>query len=139
MDLTENDRKILELLSKDSRASYTDLSKELGISDVAVKKRIDKLLSEGVIKNFTINIDYEKLGKPVYGIVLLKIIPKELERVKAFLEKTEEIISKKRVLGEYDFIIEIAAESITKLKEFIEEKLGNVKGVIETNTLILVE
>lgn len=50
MRLSSSDKRIIEALQRDGRTSLTSISKELGISHVAVKKRIDKLKKEGVLK-----------------------------------------------------------------------------------------
>jgi DNA-binding Lrp family transcriptional regulator len=55
------DMKLLRLLQNDSRTSYTDLSKAIGISETAIRRRIKKLLDEKVITRFTIKVDAEKI------------------------------------------------------------------------------
>ena len=61
MQLDSTDIKLIEFLKKDSRISYTELAKELDLSDVAIKKRIDKLISNKIIQNFTINLNTKVL------------------------------------------------------------------------------
>jgi len=125
-------------LKEDSRASYTDLAKELSISDVAVKKRIDKLTSQGIIENFSINLDYKKLGKPLRAFMLLKCIPNESDRVKKHLVKNQDVLQILPTLGTYDFLIEAISEDVEKLRALAEEGIGNIKGVTEIRTLVVV-
>ncbi len=69
MDAT--DLKLLYLLKNDARMSFTNLGKELSLSVPAVTYRMNKLLDGGVIRNFTINIDDEKLT-PNYTSFLIE-------------------------------------------------------------------
>ena len=66
------DSHILRRLAQNSRISYTDLAKEVGLSGVAVKERIDRLVNQGIIEQFSIVISAEKLGKRYRPIWSLK-------------------------------------------------------------------
>jgi len=48
--IDELDRKLIELLQRNGRATLVELSKELGISHVGVRKRLQELSSSGLIK-----------------------------------------------------------------------------------------
>ncbi|MGC8969224.1 MAG: Lrp/AsnC family transcriptional regulator [Conexivisphaera sp.] len=74
----EKDLVILNKLRNNARSSYGEIAKELGISDVAVMKRIRKLEAEGVIKRYTIIADDRKAG---YGAVSITGIDVEPERL----------------------------------------------------------
>ncbi|MBR1507945.1 MAG: Lrp/AsnC family transcriptional regulator [Eubacterium sp.] len=50
--MDETNKEILRLLRRDGRMSFTDIGKELGISRVAVQKRVKKLEEEGIIKGY---------------------------------------------------------------------------------------
>jgi len=65
--LDEKDLKILRRMAENARITFTELAKEVGLSDVAVIKRV-KRLEGGIIKRYTISVDPRKLG---YGIISL--------------------------------------------------------------------
>ncbi|MEM3632333.1 MAG: AsnC family transcriptional regulator, partial [Conexivisphaerales archaeon] len=50
------DLKLLELLKDDGRASYIDLGKKLNLSEAAVRRRVRKMVEDGTIKRFTLEI-----------------------------------------------------------------------------------
>lgn len=137
MDTDATDDKILEALKRDSRISYTDLAKELDLSDVAVKKRIDKLTSGKVIKNFTINLDYKQVNKPVHAFVLVKCVPSDAEKFKDAVKESSEIIRVMPTIGEFDYMIEAATKDVESLRKLAEENLGNVRGVLQVRTLLV--
>ena len=139
MELNETDFKIIALLKEDSRVSYTDLGKKLELSDVAVKKRIDKLVSQGVIKNFSINIDNEKIGKKINALLLISCSPDAVDKI---IQKFEKIPQKEcisRTIGEYDLAVELLCRDIDELKEIVEEKFSSMKGINSINTLIKIK
>ena len=55
--IDELDEKVLECLARDARATYAQIGDEVGLSAPAVKRRVDRLVDEGVIKGFTTVID----------------------------------------------------------------------------------
>jgi len=136
MELNETDLKIISLLKKDSRTSYTDLGKKLELSDVAIKKRIDKLVSLGVIKNFSINIDNEKIGKKISAFLLINCAPEDVEKIIQKFEKIPETETINKTIGEYDLVVTLLCKNIDELKEIVEEKFSSLKGVNSINTLI---
>lgn len=56
MKLDEYDMKILDILSENSRMSYSEIAKKLGLTRQTVKSRIEKLEKEGVIEKYTIKV-----------------------------------------------------------------------------------
>jgi DNA-binding Lrp family transcriptional regulator len=60
--LDETDRKILEECIRNSRQSYREISRNIGVSPGTVVSRMDDMEDKGLIKKYTIQLDYEKLG-----------------------------------------------------------------------------
>ena len=74
---------ILQLLRENSRATYQQLSTDLAkfaieISTVGVLKRVQRLKENGVIRNFTIRTDHEKLGLTTPILILIRMRPKPI-------------------------------------------------------------
>ena len=68
MDAT--DRKLLALLADNAETAYRDLGERLGLSAPSVFERVKKLKAQGVIKQNTIAIDGEAIGRPLLAFVL---------------------------------------------------------------------
>lgn len=83
MDLTRNERKVLEFLIKNGRATDTELAEKLNITPQAVGKIRKRLETEGIIKGYTTILDYEKIGINVFAVALFKLVP---ETWKSFKE-----------------------------------------------------
>lgn len=60
--LDEKDQKILHMLSDDSRLLWKEIGGNLGISANAARRRVLNLIESGVIKRFTIEIDYDLIS-----------------------------------------------------------------------------
>lgn len=139
MELDDTDIKLIGTLRKDARISYTELSKELNLSDVAIKKRIDKLISNKVIENFTINLNLKNINKPIHAFFFLKCTPSESERIKEHIKENAEILKIFSTLGEYDFMIEVATRDVEQLRKIAEENIGSIRGVNQVRTLVVVQ
>lgn len=136
MDSTDD--KILTELQKDARISYTDLAKKLDMSDVAIKKRVDRLIDDGIIKHFSIELDHKKLGKNVRALIFLRVQPEETAQIAGALKKMDSIVKTSSLLGQYDFFLETVCKDLDELKRITEEKISTLKGVNEIRTHIVV-
>ncbi len=83
----ERDLVIIEKLRRNARSSYGEIAKELGISDVAVMKRIRKLESQGVIKAYTIIADDKAVGYGATSITGIDVEPDHLFDVASALKE----------------------------------------------------
>ena len=78
-ELDEKDRLILEFLMEDGRRSFRDMARALGMSDVAVRKRVLKLEKMGVILGYTALVDPRALGYSVVSLTGVDVEPGELK------------------------------------------------------------
>src|SRR5512139_1615242 len=114
MDST--DMKILSILQDDSRKSFVELAEELGLSETAVRNRVSKLIEKGVIKRFTIQLELDKIGKPISSIICVRIGGEIGPIAASGLMDIEAITEIYTVTGEYDLILKILCKSIEDLE-----------------------
>ena len=81
-DLDAKDREILALLEADARRSVTDIGRLTGLSAPTVTERIARLRDIGVIRRFTTQIDYARVGLPTGAII--EFNPHENRDAKAY-------------------------------------------------------
>ena len=84
--IDQKDRKILNCLIDDARQSYREVAKKTGLSIVTVMKRVRALQKDGIIKQFTAMVDYEKLGFDLHAVI-------ELEANKGMIPDLERFIA----------------------------------------------
>ncbi|NPA87062.1 MAG: Lrp/AsnC family transcriptional regulator [Candidatus Diapherotrites archaeon] len=138
MELDSVDLKILRLLLQDGRTSYAQIAKETKLSDVAVKKRVEKLMSRGVIKKITAILDREKLGLRYTFFIQLRVDPSEIYMVYRKLASLPNVLEVYVVAGEFPIIAKAVGESVEDLKRMISE-IGKIDGVLDVKTSVVLE
>lgn len=128
------DDKILELLKGDGRASYMDIGKEVGLSEGAVRKRTKAMVDSGVISKFTVQLGFTKGAK---AVTLLSVNPRvPTSSVSENLKKIRGVEVVYEVTGQYDAAAIISTLNVAEVNRCIEE-IRTVRGVVNTNTLII--
>lgn len=90
VELDNLDVKILTHLQGDSRKSFQEIAKSCLTSVPTIKSRVDRLLELGIIKKFTIDIDYSKLGI-AEAILIVNARPSAVSRIAKELLELEEV------------------------------------------------
>ncbi len=125
--MDETDRKILNILEENGRASYTDIAEEVGVSEGTVRNRVEKLEKEEIIRKFTI----EKKETGVSAIVMVKLsTDADIESV---FQKLPGDMTVFEVTGEHDLVIEFSRKSPEELNESLD-KIRKISDVRETTT-----
>lgn len=127
------DLKIIEELKNNSRVSFNDISQKIDKTEATVRRRVKKLLEEGVITRFT--IDYN-IGSKQNISATIKAIPdfKDIKRILKQLRLIEEIKNIWRLSGDCGLLMKVDISSIDKFNPLIEEKISQIQGIkiIET-------
>ena len=131
------DRSILDLLRRNARAGYGDIGSVVGLSASAVKRRVDKLVSDGVIRGFTIQVDPAVDGLATEAYVELfcrgTVAPDELLRI---LSGVTEVVEAGTITGTADAMVHIRARDIPSL-EIALEKVRLAPNVDHTRSAIV--
>ncbi|MEQ9715555.1 MAG: Lrp/AsnC family transcriptional regulator [Candidatus Asgardarchaeia archaeon] len=134
----EIDMKILRELSLDSRCTYEKLASKIGISVPTAYNRVRKLIKKGIIKKFTIDIDYTKIGYPIRALVGVIIDPRHSADARTEFQNLDNVIKVIEVTGRFDYILDVVATSTDELKDLLTEKMSKIRGVMKTETMIQV-
>lgn len=131
------DKRLLELLLEDGRASHASLAKAVGLSAPAVGERVRKLEQAGVIKGFRAVVDPEAVGLQVTAFVMIAPQPrkpaKQLAQRLASLPEVEAVYS---VAGVYSFMAKVRATSTSELDELLD-RMFLLDGVERTETIMV--
>ncbi len=142
IDLDEVDKLILRTLNRNSRASASALAQVVGLTRQAVTDRMIRLRKEGIIRNFTLALDADKLGIEVRAFVAITLLPacseKSEEGVIQLLRNNPWVRECYRVTGEDYFQIRVATPNIAALKELVMD-LRNTGVVQGTRTMLALE
>lgn len=126
--MDEIDLQILEILKKNARTKNVTIAEKVGLTEGAVRRRIDKMIEAGEIVKFTIESSSE-----FEGIVLIKTELQQIPEVRAKIEKYVDRMFE--LAGEYDIAALIQAFSIEKLNKKVD-KIRKTPGVLDSKTLI---
>ena len=137
MSLDLLDLKIIKCLNEDARQTYRAIAEEAGVSEATVKNRIDKLMEDGVIKKFTVIMDYHKLGRAIKAFIGLKVQPAKLPEIVRVIEKNPDVHVLYRTSGDVDLLIEVIFEQMEDLNGFLEKELA-LDGIIGTVVTIVI-
>ncbi len=129
--IDEKDLKIIEHLMKCSRTPTSEIARSLGLSDVAVIKRIRKLEQRGVIKKYTAVVDPKKLGYNFVSITGLDVEPDKLLEVINLLKGRDYIKYLAITSGDHTVMATIWARNNEEFTKIINElkKMPGVKRV----------
>ena len=131
--------KIIELLQENSRISYTEIAKVLGVTETTVRKRIADLEKRGVIKKYTIEVEPSKLGYKTVTILGLDVEPKYLLEAAKKLAELEESRWVATSTGDHMIMAEIWTRDGEELFNLITKKISKIKGVKDLCPAIIME
>jgi Lrp/AsnC family transcriptional regulator for asnA, asnC and gidA len=136
--IDETDKAILEALQEDGRIAFSQIAKNIGVSEATVFTRVKKLLKRGYIKKFTALASPELLEKSLAAFVLINADPKRHQLVLESLQGMDDVYEVYDVTGSYYAIAKIRTENRGKLANVID-KIGLIEGVISTETAIVLK
>ncbi|WP_414053793.1 Lrp/AsnC family transcriptional regulator [Macrococcus equi] len=122
--------KILNILEMNSRITINELSKQVNLSPPAVRERINKMEEQGIIKDYTINIDYKKLGYDVEILIEIIIKNNKYKDFKEFISEQDNVEFCYRVSGEACFVFKVRLENMGAVESFIDllQPYGHTKS-----------
>ena len=132
-EVDEIDRRLLDELQSDGRASVAHLARVVNLSSSATADRVRRLTDIGVITGYSVTVDTEALGYTVSAFVRLAYPSGNYGPFDALVASTPEIIEAHHVTGDDCFIIKVLARSMRDL-ERVTGRLATL-GSITTNVV----
>lgn len=126
---------IIALLQKDGRTPFTDIARELGVSEGTVRNRVAKLIEDKVI-HIVAMTDPAQVGFDAPAMIGVSVEPRELENVAGIVAAFQEVSYLIMVSGEFDLFVEVLCEDRAHLATFLNQKLRRVQGVTRTQTFM---
>ncbi|AFL66011.1 Lrp/AsnC family transcriptional regulator [Desulfurococcus amylolyticus] len=130
------DKRILNILQEDSRQSLKSIAEKLGRPVSTIHERIRRLLEKGVLRKYTVLIDYEKLGYTVKALVLMNVDGKHIIDVERYISQHPNVLTVYDITGEFDVAVIAVFKEIRELDNFIKWVLQN-PYVKQTRTSIV--
>lgn len=132
-DLDIIDRQIIYILQQDGRTPNVEIARRTGISEATVRKRLDRLVSSGVIRVTAIP-DPAKVGFSTITFFTLDVDLAHVDRIADQLARLPEVRAIYYTTGECDLIVEAWFTSGDKLLRFLTQQLAAIPGIQRTAT-----
>ena len=134
--LDDIDKKILAELLADSKRRYRDIARAVGDSASTVINHINRLESAGVIKDYTVRLDFERLGFELTVITEMTVSRGKLLETQREIAKMPYVCGVYDVTGEIDSIVIAKFRNRRELSEFPKDLLS-MPYVERTNTHVV--
>jgi Lrp/AsnC family transcriptional regulator, leucine-responsive regulatory protein len=121
--LDDVNRRLLQELTADPRASAAELARRVGMSAPAVRERIARLEETGVIRGYRLDIDPAAVGLPLAAWVRVRPGPGQLPRIADLAAATPQVSECHRISGEDCFLLKVHVAAVDDLEAVLDQFL----------------
>lgn len=130
------DRKLVNALLNDGRASLRSLAEDLDVSVTTVSNHLSDLEEQGIIRGYTPKVDYDALGYDVTAIIQLKVEGSALPEITDRLSEQRYMVSVYEVTGDHDVVAIGRFTDTDHMNDQIKELLTD-PDINESNTSVV--
>jgi Lrp/AsnC family leucine-responsive transcriptional regulator len=132
------DRRIIDLLQADCRATQQEVAKKVGLSQPSVAERIRKLEEAKVILGYTARVDPRALGHDITAFIGVSIEhPKYFDTFARRVLAMPDVLECHRVAGPESYLLKVRTRTTGTLDQLLVEQLRVIPGVSSTHTTIV--
>lgn len=135
MILDDLNRQIVLMLQKDGRLSNSEIARRLGVTETTVRRRIDRMVEDGIIRVAAVANPF-KIGLQTVALISIDVDLPKLEDVARALVAMKEVRYVGYATGAHDIVIEAIFPDNAALLKFVSERLGRIPGIRRTETSI---
>ena len=137
VQLDDVSKAIIEQLQQDGRRSYAAIGKVVGLSEAAVRQRVQRLVDSGVMQVVAVT-DPMQLGFARQAMVGIRVVG-PLDKVADRLAELDAVDYVVVTAGTYDLLVEVVCESDEHLLELISGQIRTIEGVVATETFMYLQ
>lgn len=134
----ETDLRIVAELRRDARQSNVSLARRVGLTEGAVRRRIENLVASGALR-FDAVADPAWLGTAARALLRIRCAPHLVEEVIAALREVPELERIYHCTGQFDLTAVGHFESTATLREFSVNRVGSIPGIVELQSELILE
>ena len=136
MEIDEKDRKIVHELLHNSRQSYREIAKRIGVSTATVMHRVNEMEKKGIISRYTTALDYERLGFDVQVIIEIRVAKGKLFEIEKKIAKHPNVSAVYDTTGEFDVTVIAKFKNRRAMDAFLK-KIQTYEFIERTNTKLI--
>lgn len=130
----ETSRAIIEQLQADGRRPYATIGKAVGLSEAAVRQRVQKLVDAGVMQIVAVT-DPSQLGFARQAMIGVSVTG-DVEAVAEELSKVDEVDYLVITAGSFDILAEVVVEDDEHLLQLLSRRFRAIPGVTRTESFL---
>ena len=134
VQLDEMSKAIIEKLQQDGRRSYAGIGKSVGLSEAAVRQRVQRLVDSGVMQIVAVT-DPMQMGFTRQAMIGIRC-QGDTTKVADRLADIDSVAYVVLTAGSYDIIVEVVCSDDAELLEMLNTEIRAVPGVVTTETLV---
>ena len=142
VELDDFDRKILTILRKDGRITFTDLAQQVGLSKTPCQLRVRRLVEQGVIAGFAAIVDPVKVGLDHVAFAEVRLSDTReaaLREFNAAVRRIAEIEECHMIASSFDYLLKVRTPDIRRYRIVLGEKISSLPHVASTSTFVAME
>ncbi len=136
MIIDGKDKALLGYLRRNARASTAQLARDLNLSRATVTSRIERLEKRGIINGYTIRFDENYERGQIHAHVMIRSNPKSSAYIVQQLKNLAAVTALHAINGNYEMLAIVEADSTESLDQILDT-IGNIEGINQTNTSII--
>ncbi len=118
------DRKIIEVLQQNSRASFVEIGKQIQLSASSVRERVQKLQDLEIIKAYSLKVDYAKMGFGLEVFIMIKLFSGKLKSFMGAIDSFSEVKRATRITGSHNIHMQVVLKDQLHLQQFIDKLIN---------------
>lgn len=131
------DVKIINYLMENSRMNSSDISEKIKLSVSAVIERIKKLENSGIIKQYSLILNNNALGKDIAALISVSLDnPRFNQSFEEMIRQNSHIVEAHYIAGDYDYSLKIVTSNTKSLEKVLND-IKSINGVSKTRTMII--
>jgi Lrp/AsnC family transcriptional regulator for asnA, asnC and gidA len=130
----DTSKAIIEQLQADGRRAYATIGKAVGLSEAAVRQRVQKLVDHGVMQIVAVT-DPMQLGFARQAMIAISAVG-DVEAIAEQMAKLTEVVYLVITAGSYDLLAEVVVEDDDHLLELVNQRIRTIEGVTRTESFL---
>lgn len=142
VDMDDFDRKILAILRRNGRITFTDLAQQVGLSKTPCQQRVRRLVERGVITGFAAIVDPAKVGLDHVAFAEVKLSDTReaaLKQFNAAVRAIPEVEECHMIASSFDYLLKVRTPDIRRYRIILGEKISSLPHVASTSTFVAME
>lgn len=127
------------MLCKDSTTPFVEIARNIGISDATVHLRVKRLVVEGIIRKFTLALNYDVIGFDHLAFLGINTEPGFADMVISKISLLDPVLEIHEMYGRFDLMLKIRAKDLEEMRNIIKNRIRNLPHIVKVELLTVLK